>query len=315
MAQYLVTGGGGFIGSHLVRALLERGDAVRVFDNFSTGRRSNLADVASDVDVQVGSITDPAAVANAMRGVEYVLHQAAIPSVARSVEQPHECHENNVTGTLHVLDAARRAGVQKVVYAASSSAYGNAAVSPKHEALPPAPMSPYAAAKLAGEQYCRVWTQVYGLPTVALRYFNIFGPRQDPESLYAAVIPRFITRMLRGEAPTINGDGSQSRDFTYVANVVRANLLACAADERADGQVMNIACGEAYTLLELVAAINGILGTTIEPTHGPAQIGDVRHSLAAIERAHDIISYTPQVGFAEGLQRTVESLTHLVAVE
>lgn len=315
MTLYLVTGGGGFIGSHLVWALLERGDTVRVFDNFSTGRRSNLADVATDVDLRIGSITDPAAVASTMQGVDYVLHQAAIPSVARSVEQPHECHETNVTGTLNVLVAARDAGVKKVVYAASSSAYGNTTISPKHEMLRPEPLSPYAAAKLASEQYCRVWTQVYGLPTVALRYFNIFGPRQDPASLYAAVIPRFISRMLRGEAPIINGDGTQSRDFTYVANVVRANLLACAAPERAHGQVINIACGEAYTLLDVVAAINTILGTQIEPTHGPNQIGDVRHSLASIQRASDLIGYTPQVKFEEGLRATVDSLATIISAQ
>ncbi len=308
MALYLVTGGSGFIGSHLVRALLERGDTVRVLDNFVTGRRSNLAEVAADIDLRTGSITDRETVSAAMRGVEYVLHQAAIPSVARSVEQPYECHESNVTGTLNILVAARDAGVRKVVYAASSSAYGNTETLPKCETINPQPLSPYAAAKLAGEQYCRVFHQVYGLPTVALRYFNIFGPRQDPESLYAAVVPRFITMMLQGKAPTINGDGGQSRDFTYVANVVQANLLACAAEERAHGQVMNIACGQAYTLLDLVALLNSLLGTSIEPIHAPPQVGDVRHSLAAIECATKLIGYTPVVGFAEGIEYTIASL-------
>ncbi len=305
--RYLVTGGGGFIGSHLVRALLERGDAVRVLDDFSTGRRTNLAAVEHDIDLRIGSILDHDTLSSAMNGIDYVLHQAALPSVSRSVARPRDSHEVNATGTLNVLLAARDAGVRKVVYAASSSVYGNSPTMPRHEELPTQPLSPYASAKLAGENYCRAIHHVYGLPTVMLRYFNIFGPGQDPDSPYSAVIPRFITALLRGEPPQINGDGTQSRDFTYVANAVHANLLACAADERANGNVMNIACGGAYSLLELMGNLCEILDTQIEPVFGPERPGDVRHSCASIERAKELIGYTPAVAFRAGLEATVAS--------
>jgi UDP-glucose 4-epimerase len=306
--HYLVTGGSGFIGSHLVQSLLERGDRVRVLDNLATGRRSNLAGLEQDIDLHTASIADIDAVERAMQGIDYVLHHAAIPSVLRSVEQPRECHDVNVTGTFNILQAALQANVQKVVFAASSSVYGNTDTALKHERMPHDPLSPYALAKLTGEYYCHLFSQLYGLPTVALRYFNIFGPRQDPTSIYSAVIPLFISKMLRGEAPTINGDGRQTRDFTYVANVVAANLLACEAAPPANGQVMNIACGQAYSLLDLVALLNALLGTSIRPIHAPPQAGDIRHSLAAIERANELIGYSPVVEFAEGLKHTIASL-------
>ena len=304
---YLVTGGGGFIGSHLVRALLERGANVRVLDDFSTGRRENISAVIDDIDLHEGSITDQETVYAAMQGIDYVLHQAAIPSVSRSIEDPLQCHETNTTGTLNVLLAARDAGVQKVVYAASSSAYGDKTPLPCQETATAHPLSPYAVAKLTGEHYCQAFHEVYNTPTVALRYFNVFGPRQDPNSLYSAVIPKFISLMLQGQAPTIHGDGLQSRDFTYIDNVVQANLLACKADAAAHGQVMNIACGQTYTLLDLVDRINTILGTRIQPILGPARPGDARHSHADISRAASLINYTPLISFDQGLRSTIDS--------
>lgn len=306
--RYLVTGGAGFIGSHLVRALLERGDQVRVLDNFATGRRSNLAGLDADIDLREASITDNDALQQAMQGIDFVLHQAAVPSVSRSIEYPGECHHINVTGTLNVLLAARDAAVRKVVFAASSAVYGDTPTLPKHEAMMPLPLSPYAVAKLTGEHYCRIFAQVYGVPTVALRYFNVFGPRQDPASIYSAVIPLFISKMVRGEAPIIYGDGLQSRDFTFVANVVQANLLACQAEAKAHGQVMNIACGQATALLDLVAMLNQLLGTQLKPVHKPARIGDVRHSMASIECASQLIGYNPKVNFEQGLRMTLDTL-------
>ncbi|MDX2176269.1 MAG: SDR family oxidoreductase [Candidatus Sumerlaeia bacterium] len=305
--RFLVTGGAGFIGSHLAAELVALGMRVRVLDNFATGRRQNLAAVADRIELLEGSVADPEACRAACAGVAFVLHHAAVPSVARSVADPRECHEANVAGTLNMLEAARAAGVRRLVYAASSSAYGDLPVEWKREDLRPAPQSPYAAAKLAAEHYCAAWTRVYGLDTVSLRYFNVFGPRQDPASDYAAVIPRFAARMLRGERPVIYGDGGQTRDFTYIANNVRAVLLACVAEDVA-GRVFNIACGRAHSLLELVAALNAVLGTAIEPEFSPPAPGDVRHSKADISAARAALGYEPEVEFEEGLRRTVDWL-------
>ncbi len=300
--DYLVTGGAGFIGSHLVEALLASGHAVRVLDNFSTGDPANLAAVRDRVEVIEADVTDPDAVRYAARDVDVIFHQAALASVPRSVKDPLATHHACATGTLHVLTAARDAGVRRVVYAASSSAYGNAAELPKRESAPTDPLSPYAVAKLAGEQYCAAFTQVYGLETVRLRYFNVFGPRQPPDSPYAAVIPLFIRAMLAGRSPTLHGDGKQSRDFTYIDNVVKANLLAAVAPEAA-GKVYNIACGARTTLLELVAKINALLGTAIAPVHAAPRPGDVRHSQADISRARAELGYQPSVTVDEGLRR------------
>lgn len=303
-ARFLVTGGAGFIGSHLVEALVRRGEYVRVLDNFVTGRRANLAEVASDVEIIEGDVRDPDAVRRAVAGMDYVLHQAALASVQWSVDDPLTTHAANATGTLQVLDAARRAGVRRVLYAASAAAYGDDPTLPKHEDLPPRPLSPYAAAKLAGEHYCAAFARSYGLETVCLRYFNIYGPRQNPASLYASVVPRFITAMLRGEPPTIYGDGTQSRDFTHVDDVVQANLLALEAGE-ATGEPINVASGVRYSLLDLVATLNAVLGTCLTPRHAPRRPGDVWHSQASIARAERVLGYRPRVALAEGLHRTV----------
>jgi UDP-glucose 4-epimerase len=311
MATYLVTGGAGFIGSHIVDELVRRGEHVRVLDNFSTGKRANLQLPTSNlqlptaIDIIEGDIRDRDAVQRAVTGVDYVLHQAALPSVQRSVDDPLTTNEINVTGALNVLLAAREARVKRVVFASSSAVYGNSPTLPKHETMPTNPLSPYAVSKLAGETYCRVFYEIYGLPTVALRYFNVFGPRQDPNSQYSAVIPLFIAAMLRGDPPTIYGDGLQSRDFTYVANVVRANLLACDRDE-AIGQVMNVACGERYTLLDLHRDLVKLTGRVLQPIFAPARPGDVKHSMAAIEQAQQTLGYAPVVDWREGLRRTVE---------
>jgi UDP-glucose 4-epimerase len=304
VGRCLVTGGCGFIGSHLVKALLARGHAVRVLDSLATGTRANLAEVAADVDIVEASIEDPAAVSHAAAGCEVVFHQAALASVARSVAQPLQTHEVNATGTLNVLLAARDAGARRVIYAGSSSAYGDTDVLPKTENLPARPLSPYAVAKLAGEHYCAAFARAYGLETLSLRYFNVFGPRQDPASEYAAVVPRFITALLRGEAPVIYGDGAQTRDFTYIDNVVAANLLALEARE-ATGEPINVACGDRYSLLDLVDRLNTILGTRIAPRHLPARVGDVRHSQASIARARRLLGYHVEVSFGDGLARTV----------
>jgi UDP-glucose 4-epimerase len=282
-----------------------RGDRVRVLDDFSTGREENLADLEGRIDLRRGSVTDGAAVAEAMTGIEYVLHQAALPSVQRSVENPLDTDLVNTRGTLLVLDAARKAGVRRVVFAASSSAYGETPVLPKVETMPPDPLSPYAVSKLAGEAYCKVFYLNYGLETVALRYFNVFGPRQDPKSHYAAVIPRFTTAALRQEQPTIFGDGMQSRDFCYIDNVVEANLKACVAPGAA-GRMFNIACGDRITLLDVVTLLSEIVGHEVRPIHAPSRSGDIKHSLADISRARDVLGYSAQVRFPEGLQRTVD---------
>jgi len=301
---YLVTGGAGFIGSHIVDRLVQNGEKVRVLDNFSTGKRANIEHNLGEIDLINGSLTDMGTVRRAVEGVDYVLHQGALPSVPRSVNDPIGSNDANINGTLNLLVAARDAGVKRLVFASSSSVYGDSPSLPKHERMPPDPLSPYALTKLAGECYCRLFTDLYGLETVSLRYFNVFGPRQDPESQYAAVIPKFIKCMLKGERPVIYGDGLQSRDFTYVENNVEANILACSAP-RAVGEVMNIACGDRFSLLDLVDIINRILGTSIEPVFEPARPGDVKHSQADISKARELIGFEPKVGFVEGLERLV----------
>ena len=301
---YLVTGGAGFIGSHITEALVERGDRVRVLDNLITGRRENLSPIADRIEFIEGDIRDYATTLRAAEGVSVIFHQAAVPSVPRSVAEPALNHDINVNGTFNVLMAARDAVARRVVYAASSSAYGDTETLPKHEEMSPSPLSPYAAAKLFGEYYCRVFTQVYNLETVSLRYFNVFGPRQDPSSPYSGVISKFITSLLAGEAPMIYGDGEQSRDFTYVSNVVDANLRAAESGE-AVGQVINLGIGERVTINQLLAELQKIIGSNLPARYEEARAGDVRHSLAAISRAKDLIGYLPLVGLAEGLRRTV----------
>lgn len=307
MSRYLVTGGAGFIGSHIVDALVSRGDEVVVLDNLSTGRPENLAH-RREVEVVEGDLRNPETVRRAMRGVEFVSHQGALGSVPRSVDNPIATHEVNATGTLNVLVAAREAGVKRVVFASSSSVYGDTPTLPKLETMPTAPLSPYAVSKLAAEEYCRVFHRVYGLETVALRYFNVFGPRQRPDSQYAAVIPRFVDAVLANRPPQINGDGRQSRDFTFVANNVLANLLAFdAPGPLVAGQRFNIACDDQISLLELVEKINTIASRRVEPIFGPERAGDVRHSRAGIEAAREALGYRPTVAFDEGLTITVRA--------
>lgn len=308
----LVTGGAGFIGSHIVTALVERGDSVRVLDNFDTGRLENFAHVEGKIEVINGSVADPKAVAKAVDGVDVIFHQAALASVPRSVAAPLDSNEVCVTGTINVLDAARRAGVKRVVYAGSSSAYGNDPTPKKNEKIVPLPVSPYAAAKLAAEGYCRAFSETYGLETVTLRYFNVFGPRQDPDSEYSAVIPIFVSLMLRGKRPMIYGDGLQSRDFTYVSDIVEGNLLAAEVQGVA-GQVINVATGVQFTLLDLVAAINKVLGTEIEPIFAEPRAGDVRESLADISLAKKLLGFSPQVSFDEGLARSIDYYRRVVS--
>jgi len=306
MSLYLVTGAAGFIGSSLVHALLARGEQVRGIDNFETGQRENIQDVLSRVDFREASILDPEAMQVACRGVDYVLHQAAIPSVPKSVADPAHSNRVNVEGTMNVLLAARDAGVKRVVYAASSSAYGDTPTLPKREDMTPMPLSPYAVAKLAGEMYMKVFYGVYGLPTVCLRYFNIFGPRQDPTSQYSAVLAKFITLMLRGERPTIYGDGTQSRDFNYIENAVTANLLAATAPEKdVAGETFNIATGNRYDLNQTVALLRPLTGYSGEVAYAAERKGDIKHSLADISRAQQKLGYHPDVTFEEGLRRTV----------
>ena len=304
MSTFLVSGGAGFIGSNITHALCARGEKVRVLDDFSTGREQNLHGLEGRIDLRRGSITDPKTVAEAMQGVDYVFHQAALPSVQRSVENPIESDRVNTQGTLNMLDAARKAGVKRLVFAASSSAYGETPTLPKVETMSPDPLSPYAVTKLAGEAYCKVFHVCYGLETVALRYFNVFGPRQDPNSHYAAVIPKFIAAALKGGEPVIFGDGLQSRDFCFIDNVVEANLKALTAPNAA-GKVFNIACGERTTLLDVVDALGQIVGRKITARHEPPRSGDIKHSLADITRAKEILGYTGAVSFADGLRRTL----------
>lgn len=302
---YLVTGGAGFIGSHIAEALVKRGDRVRVLDSLITGKRENLAHLSGKVEFIEGDIRNYEQTRAAVEGVHVVFHEAAIPSVPRSVAEPVLNHDANVNGTFNVLLAARDAGVKRVVYAASSSAYGETEVLPKQEQMLPTPLSPYAAAKLFGEYYCQVFTRVYGLETACLRYFNVFGPRQDPSSPYSGVISKFVTVLLQGQTPLIFGDGEQSRDFTFVDNVVDANLRAAEAPG-AVGQVMNLGIGQRITLNALLAELQKILGTNLPPRYEAPRTGDVRHSLADITAARELLGYEPKVMLPEGLQRTVE---------
>jgi UDP-glucose 4-epimerase len=303
----LVTGGAGFIGSHLVEALLGEGLRVRVLDNLATGHRSNLAHVEGHFEWVEGSAADFATCRRAAEAVDYVFHQAAIPSVPLSVREPLPSHESGPTATLNMLEASRQAGVRRFLFAASSSAYGNTVELPKHEEMLPQPLSPYAAGKLAGEHYVRVYAQTMGLDGVSLRYFNIFGPRQDPSSPYSGVISLFIKTMSRGDRPTIFGDGEQTRDFTYVANVVAANLAAMRHPDPLGGEVFNVGTGRRIRLLDVVDALNRIYGTDLKPELRPPREGDVRDSLASLERIARVLGYRPLVAFDEGLRLTVEA--------
>ena len=307
MSVYLITGIAGFIGSSIARELLSRGEQVRGIDNFSTGKHENLAEIADSIDFREADITDLEAMHEACAGVDFVLHQAAIPSVPKSVLDPLGSNRANVDGTATVLVAARDAKVKRVVYAASSSAYGDTPTLPKHEVMTPNPISPYAVAKLASEYYMTSFFRCYGLETVSLRYFNIFGPRQDPSSPYSGVLAKFITQMLRGEQPTMNGDGEQSRDFTYIDNAVEANLLASKAPAaKVAGQVFNVATGRRVTLNETFKALQSLTSYSGPAKHGPERSGDIKHSLADIRKAEAGLGYRPKVGFEEGLRRTVE---------
>ncbi len=303
----LVTGGAGFIGSHLVDRLLLEGWSVRVIDDFSSGRVENLADARARVELVQGDLCDQETLAQVTEGIDVVFHQGAVPSVPRSVEEPLRTNHVNVTGTLLVLEQARRAGVRRVVYAASSSAYGDAPELPKVESMPPRPRSPYALQKYAGEVYCRLYHELYGLETVALRYFNVFGPRQDPASEYAAVVPRFVEACLAGRAACVYGDGEQTRDFTFVEDAVRANLLAAQAP-KAPGQVVNVAGGKRVSLNQLLGEIQDLTGTGLEPVHQAPRPGDVRDSLADLRRAREALGFEPSVSLREGLRRTIEHM-------
>jgi UDP-glucose 4-epimerase len=304
----VVTGGAGFIGSHLVEALLAEGMRVRVVDDLSTGNRENVASLLDRIDFIQGDLADFSTCERAMIGASYVFHQAAIPSVPRSVAEPIESHRSGPTATINVLEAARGAGVKRVMFAASSSAYGETEELPKHEGIRPDPLSPYAAGKLAGEHYVRVYARTMGLDGVSLRYFNVFGPRQDPSSPYSGVISLFAKKMMAGERPTILGDGTQSRDFTYVENVVRANLLAMKSEAPLGGEALNVGTGRRITLVELVEAINQSLGTSLPPEFGPGRPGDVKHSQASLERVEAAIGYRPVVEFEDGLRRTLAAM-------
>jgi UDP-glucose 4-epimerase len=302
---FLVTGGAGFIGSHLVERLVRDGKGVRIIDDLTTGKRENIEPFLPEVEFVHGDVRDLELLRRAMDGVDYVLHQAAIPSVPRSIDDPATTNSVNVEGTLNVLIAARDAGVKRVVYASSSSVYGDSPTLPKRETMRPEPLSPYAVGKLAGELYCQVFHRVYGLETVALRYFNVFGPRQDPESQYAGVVPKFINLLLAGDPPTIFGDGEQSRDFTYVQDVVDANLLAVEA-EGVSGEVFNIACGERLTINRLVEILSDLVGAKRRPTYASPRPGDVKHSVADVAKAKALLGYTPAVTVQEGLKRTLD---------
>ena len=307
MALYLITGVAGFIGSSLARAVLAQGDQVRGVDNFSTGKRENIAEIAGRIDFREADLLNIEALHDACRGADYVFHEAAIPSVPKSVLDPLGSNRANVDGTVHLLIAARDAKVKRVVYAASSSAYGDTPTLPKHEGMPPNPISPYAVAKLASEYYMTSFYRCYGLETVCLRYFNIFGPRQDPTSPYSGVLAKFITQMLKGEQPTVFGDGKQSRDFTYIDNVVSANLLAAKARaSHAAGQVVNVATGTRVDLNETFELLKKIIGYKGEVKYAPERAGDVKHSLADLARTEKAIGYKPLVSFEEGLRRTVD---------
>ena len=305
--KYLVTGGAGFIGSNIVKELLRQGQEVRALDNFATGKRENILPLLKNSKLTLieGDLRSFHIARAAVKGVDYILHQGALPSVPRSINDPITSNDVNVLGTLNILEAAREFGVKRVVCASSSSIYGNSETLPKVETMPVNPMSPYALTKYAQERYCQIFHQLYGLETVSLRYFNVFGPNQDPTSQYSAVIPKFIRLIQQEREPIIYGDGLQSRDFTFVENNVWANIQACTA-EKAAGEVINIACGERYTLLDLVRMINEIMGKNVEPRFEPERPGDVKHSLAGIEKAKQLLGYEVRVDFRAGLQQTIE---------
>lgn len=306
MAKYLVTGVAGFIGSAIVRALIRDGGSVRGLDDFSTGKPENIAELKGSLEFHQVSLLDPAGLAVACKEIDCIFHQAALPSVPKSVAEPRLTHDVNVNGTLNLLLAAREAGVKRVIYAASSSAYGESQVLPKHEEMVPHPISPYAVQKLTGEHYMHAFATVYGVETVSLRYFNVFGPRQDANSQYSGVLAKFITSMLAGNSPTIFGDGEQSRDFTFIDNAVRANLLAAEAPAaEVSGKVFNVATGTRYSLNQTYQILQNIIGFSGGAQYGPPRVGDVRHSLADISRAQEHLKYSPTVGFEEGLRRTV----------
>jgi UDP-glucose 4-epimerase len=304
MAVYAVTGGGGFIGSHIAEELLRRNETVKIIDNFSTGKRENV-EPFHKAELFETDISESSNLAQILKGVDYVIHQAAIPSVPKSIIDPLKSHQANVNGTLQLLIAARDAGVKRVVYASSSSLYGDSPTLPKHEGMMPNPLSPYGAQKLFAEMYCQVFTRAYGLETVSLRYFNVFGPRQDATSQYSGVLALFIPAVLENRRPTIHGDGEQSRDFTYVKNVVEANLLACKAPGVA-GEAFNVACGERITVNSMLQQINQITGKDIAPIHGDSRPGDIKHSQADITKARNLLGYEPRISFAEGLGHTIE---------
>src|ERR1041385_1242924 len=305
MSVYVVTGGGGFIGSHIAEELVHRDETVRVIDNFSTGKRENVKSFGKRAEVIETDISEEKNLAQFLKGVDYVVHQAAIPSVPKSIKDPVKSHQANVNGTLNLLVACRDSGVKRVVYASSSSLYGDSPTLPKHEGMIPNPLSPYGAQKLFGEMYCQVFTKAYGLETVSLRYFNVFGPRQDATSQYSGVLALFIPAVLQGRRPTIHGDGLQSRDFTYVKNVVEANLLACKAPG-VGGQAFNVACGDRITVNSMLEQINAITGNSIAAIHGESRAGDIKHSQADITRARQQLGYAPKISFGEGLRHTIE---------
>jgi nucleoside-diphosphate-sugar epimerase len=300
----LVTGGAGFIGSHLVEALLKINYQVRVLDNFMTGKRQNISSILSHIQLIEGDLRDFETVRKAAEAVDFIFHLGALPSVPRSIQDPITSNDVNIQGTLHVLEAARQMKVKRVIFSSSSSVYGDSPILPKREDAVPNPLSPYAVTKLAGEHYCKVYYKIYGLETVCLRYFNVFGPKQDPTSQYAAAIPRFINALLVNKPPLVYGDGEQSRDFTYVDNVVQANILAIEAPE-APGQILNIAYGKQVTVNELIKTLNAILGKKIQPIYESSRPGDIRHSLADISQARRILGFSPTVSLEEGLRRAV----------
>lgn len=305
--KYLVTGGAGFIGSNIVSELLKQGQQVVVLDNFATGKRENILPLMKNENLTMieGDLRSFHIVRSAVKGVDYILHQGALPSVPRSINDPITSNDVNILGMLNILEAAKEFGVKRVITASSSSIYGNSETLPKVESMPVNPLSPYALTKYAQERYCQIFSQIYGLETVALRYFYVFGPNQDPTSQYSAVIPKFIKLIMADKEPVIYGDGSQSRDFTFVENNVWANIQACTA-QKAAGEVINIACGERYTLIDLVNMINEILGKKIEPKFEKDRAGDVKHSLAGIEKAKELLGYEVRVDFREGLRRTID---------
>lgn len=303
--RYLVTGGAGFIGSNIVTELVNRKEKVRVLDNFSTGSRENLLPLLEGIELIEGDLTDLETVREAVEGMDFVLHQGALPSIPRSIDHPIGSNNTNVSGTLNLLIASKDARVKRVIYASSSSVYGDSSTLPKVETQNPSPLSPYAVSKLAGEYYCRVFWRIYRLEAVILRYFNVFGTNQDPNSAYSAVIPKFVSRILGKKSPTVFGDGLQSRDFTFVSNVVKANLIATVSDSSV-GEIINVASGRAYSLLEMIAKINSILGYEIEPIFDAPKVGEIKHSMADITKAGKLLGYCPEVDFEDGLKRIIQ---------